>query len=155
MRRVVVLGPGGAGKSTLAAELGQRLDLPVIELDKEFWDVDLSPLPDDVWRRRQRALVAADTWIMDGDLGRHDDLEPRLLRADTVIVLDLPLFVCVWRTLRRARERRDYWRWLWRWRRESQPVIMRAIARCAPHANLVELRTRREVHRWLRSHERL
>ena len=78
VRRVVLLGPGGAGKSTLAAELGRRLDLPVIELDKEFWSRDLQPMPMDEWRRHQETLAERPEWVMDGDLGPYDDLEPRL-----------------------------------------------------------------------------
>src|SRR4051812_1504634 len=49
MRRIVVLGRGGAGKSTLAARLGAALALSVIELDKHFWAPDLTPTPKNQW----------------------------------------------------------------------------------------------------------
>jgi len=51
MRRILILGRGGAGKSTLAARLGAALALPVIELDKHFWARDLTPTPKDRWVR--------------------------------------------------------------------------------------------------------
>ena len=111
MQRVVILGRGGAGKSAFARDLGARTSLPVIELDKEYWNSRLEPLPKDEWARRQLALVEAPQWIMDGDLGPYDVVEPRFRRADTVVVLDLPLWLCAWRALRRGRERRDFWEW--------------------------------------------
>lgn len=63
MQRVVVLGRGGAGKSTAAAELVHVTGLPVIELDKHFWGTDLSPLPRPEWTRRQQELAAAPRWV--------------------------------------------------------------------------------------------
>ena len=103
VERVVVLGRGGAGKSALARALGDGLGLPVVELDREFWSASLDPLPVGEWRRRQHVVAGGPAWIMDGDLGPYDDLEPRLVRADAVIVLDLPLWVCAWRARRRGR----------------------------------------------------
>jgi len=150
VERVVVLGRGGAGKSALARALGEALGLPVVELDREFWTTTLDPLPLGEWRRRQHVLAGGPAWIMDGDLGPYDDPEPRLLRADAVIVLDLPLWVCAWRALRRGRERRDFWVWVVGWRRRSRPVVMAAIARWAPDAELVVLRSRRAVTAWRR-----
>ncbi|MFL6122346.1 MAG: hypothetical protein ACJ73U_22340, partial [Actinophytocola sp.] len=88
MRRIVVLGRGGAGKTTLAARLGASLDLPVIELDKQFWPPDLTPLPTDLWTATQHRLTSGDRWILDGDLGPYDVLPVRLRAADTVVVLD-------------------------------------------------------------------
>ena len=53
MRRVVILGPGASGKSTLARELGERTCLPVIELDKVFWGPNLITMPHDEWVKMQ------------------------------------------------------------------------------------------------------
>ena len=97
MKRAVVLGRGGAGKSALALRLGKVLNIPVIELDKHFWQAGLTPLPPERWREVQRKLMRAEKWIMDGDLGKYDVLEVRLGAADTVIVLDYSLIRCLWR----------------------------------------------------------
>ena len=97
MKRVVVLGRGGAGKSTVAVQLGMLIGLPVIELDKYFWSSDLTPLPAEQWNALQRKLVSAERWILDGDLGPYDALDVRLQAADTVIVLDFALWRCAWR----------------------------------------------------------
>lgn len=149
MSRIVVLGRGGAGKSIFAFELGRARGLPVIELDKEFWSAELEPMGLELWRDRQRTLAQEPRWIMDGDLGPYDDLAPRLRRADTVVVLDMPLWLCLWRALRRGRERRDFWLWVVRWRRRSRPKLLAAMAAHAPHAHQVVLRHPADVKRWL------
>ncbi len=151
MDRVVVLGRGGAGKSTLAQALGTAAGLPVIELDKHFWSADLSPTPPDVWAAKLAELAAGERWIMDGDLGPYDALHVRLRRADTVIVLDFPLLVSAWRALRRGRENLDFWRWTIGWRRRSRPVLLRQIAEHAPKADLVVLKSPAAVRGFLAS----
>jgi adenylate kinase family enzyme len=96
MKRVLVLGRGAAGKSTIAIKLGKITGLPVIELDKYFWPSNLTPLPVDQWKAVQRNLISAQRWILDGDLGPYDAPDVRLKAADTVIVLDFALSRCVW-----------------------------------------------------------
>ena len=136
MRRVVILGPGASGKSTLARRLGEILGLPVIELDKLFWRPGLIATPRDQWVLLQEKLVEADSWIMDGDLGPYDVPEVRLRAADTIIFLDFCVVRCVWRALHRSRERADFWRWLLAYRREARPILMEAIANHAAKAKL-------------------
>lgn len=149
MNRVVILGRGGAGKSTLARRLGARTGLPVIELDTEFWPADLEPRPPDDWARHQADLAARDRWIMDGDLGPHDVLEPRLRRADTVVILNLPLWLCATRALRRGARRLDFWSWTINWRRRDLPRIRAALDAHASKARIVVLDDRRAVSEWL------
>lgn len=131
MKRIVVLGPGGAGKTTFAQALGRKTGLPVIELDKLFWKPDLSATSAEEWITAQKNMVDADRWIMDGDLGHYDALSVRLSRADTIIVLDLPLLVRTLRVIRRGKERMDFWRWMLAWRWVSRPQLMRDVASCA------------------------
>lgn len=69
VERVVVLGRGGAGKSTFALHLSQVVGLPVIELDRHFWSEDLSPLSVEAWAHVQEQLAAGDQWIMAGTSG--------------------------------------------------------------------------------------
>ncbi|MEM8746063.1 MAG: adenylate kinase [Actinomycetota bacterium] len=149
MQRIVVLGRGGAGKSTLAERLERTTALPRTELDAVFWSAELEPTPRDDWRRTQADLATRERWILDGDLGPHDDLAPRLRRADTVIVLDLPAWRCARRVIRRGRETRDFWSWMLRWRRRDRPMILRAIDRHAPTATLVVLSSPAEIDRWI------
>ena len=107
MKRVVILGRGASGKSTLARRLGEITGLPVIELDKVFWRPGLAATPRDQWVVVQERLVAEEGWIMDGDLGPSDVVEVRLRAADTIIFLDFSLVRCAWRAVWRSRERAD------------------------------------------------
>jgi adenylate kinase family enzyme len=148
MKRVVILGRGGAGKSTLAAALGTATGVPVIELDKHFWGPDLEATPPDRWAAVQGDLARADQWIMDGDLGPYDVLDVRLREADTVLLLDYSFRRCAWQAWRRSRERIDFWLWVWSWRRRSRPLLLQAIANHAPEASLHVLRNPRATARF-------
>jgi adenylate kinase family enzyme len=150
VQRVVILGRGGAGKSTLARRLGEVTGLPVVELDTLFWQAGLTPADSSRWTECQHELVRREAWILDGDLGPHDSaLDVRLRAADTIIVLDFSFLRCAWRTVLRGRERSDYWRWVWTYRRSSLPGIMRTIRQSAPQARLYVLRHPGMVLRFL------
>jgi hypothetical protein len=147
MKRVVILGRGASGKSTLARQLGEVTGLPVIEVDKIFWQPGLIATPREQWVAMQEKLVAGDLWIMDGDLGPYDAVEVRLRAADTILFLDFSLVRCGWRAIRRSRERGDFWRWLLAYRYQSRPILMAAIAKHAPNAVLHVFRSPRELGR--------
>jgi adenylate kinase family enzyme len=140
MRRVVILGPGASGKSTLARQLGGITGIPVIELDKIFWQQGLVATPRAQWVEIQQSLVNQNAWIMDGDLGPYDAVEVRLRAADTIIFLDFSAIRCAWRALRRSRERMDFWLWMLRYRRRSRPVLMAAMGQAAAGAKIHVLR---------------
>jgi adenylate kinase family enzyme len=149
MKRVVIVGRGAAGKSTLAVRLSELTGLPVVELDKVFWRTGLTATPPEEWAATQRELARRPTWIMEGDLGPYDVLDVRLREADTVIMLDFPLTTCAWRALRRGRERADFWHWLWTYRRRWSPTVLRQIAVHARHADVHVLRSQRAVDQFL------
>ena len=94
MKRAIIVGPGAAGKSTLAARLGGITGLPVIELDKLFWRPGLAPTPRDEWAVIQRRLAPRESSITDGDLGPYDVLDVRLHAADAIVFLDFSPFRC-------------------------------------------------------------
>ena len=146
--RVVVLGPGGAGKSTFARRLADRAGAEWIEIDKLFWQPGLSPLPISEWERRQVEIFRGERWIADGDLGPYDSLNPRLQRADAVVLLDLPRWTCAWRTLKRSPEGLAYWKWLLTWHRRYRPRLLAAIA-AHPHAQLLVVRSAPDYERAL------
>jgi hypothetical protein len=150
MDRVVILGRGGAGKSTTARRMGDLTGLPVVELDKHFWQPGPTALPKAQWTRVQGDLAAADQWIMDGDLGPYDVLATRLQRADTVVILDFPFHLCAWRALRRSKENLDFWWWTLTWRWASRPKLLQAIALSAAQADLQIIRTPGALERFLK-----
>jgi len=145
MKRVVILGRGGSGKTTLARQLGDITGLPVVELDKIFWRSGLFPTPHAEWIELQQTLIRKENWVLDGDLGPYDAVGVRLHAADTIILLDFSFFRCAWRVLRRAPERADFWRWLLDYRRQSMPRLREAISRHAPKAEVHFLRNPKAV----------
>ena len=150
MRKVVILGRGGAGKSALARELSALTGIPAVELDSEFWGPGPEAATAEKWEARQRDLVARETWILDGDLGPYDSvLEERLAAADTIIVLDFGLARCAWRSLLRGREQGDYWRWVLLYRRRYLPELMALIAQELPRAQAYLFRNPAAVRRFL------
>jgi len=149
MKRVVIFGRGASGKSSLARTLGEITGLPVIELDKVFWQAGLQALPPDKWASIQNRLIQDSCWIMDGDLGPSDVIDLRIRAADTIVFLDFPLPICAWRAIRRSRERADFWQWLIAYRHKCRPTLMQAFASLAPTAPLYRLRGPRAVKQFI------
>jgi adenylate kinase family enzyme len=99
MNKIMIIGPPGAGKSTLAHELGEILQIEVIHLDRLFWQNGWKEKPEKKWIQYQFQLVQKDAWIMDGSY--HGTLDIRLIEADTIIFLDMPRLLCLWRVVKR------------------------------------------------------
>jgi len=99
MQRILVIGSPGAGKSTLATELARRTGLPLIHLDQHAWLPGWVELGREQWKSKVRELLAGDRWIIDGNY--TGSLPYRMSRADTIVDLDLPAWLCVARLLRR------------------------------------------------------
>jgi adenylate kinase family enzyme len=164
MRRVLVIGSGGAGKSTFAVRLGERAGLPVIHLDALYWHAGWVSTPPDVWARTVAALLERDEWVMDGNYG--GTLDARLAAADTVILLDLPRLVCLWRVVRRWLRHRGSTRpdmaagcdeqltleflwWVWTYPARRRPGILAKVEGRTGGQRLVVLRSRREIEAFL------
>lgn len=169
MRRIAVIGSGGAGKSTFSRELGGILGIAVTHLDRLYWRPGWQAMPDEAWRDTQRRLVAGEAWILDGNYGGTLDL--RLAAADTVIFLDIPRRVCLWgvvqRRLRfRGRSRpdgpwgcpervtREFLAWIWRYPVDRRPDVLAKLGAYAGGREIVVLRSRREARRFLSDLER-
>ena len=111
MRRVVVIGTTGSGKSRLAQRLAEQTGLRVIELDALFWGRDWQPAPVELFRHRVEREIGEGGWIVVGNYGQVRDLVWR--PADTLVWLDLPVTLVMWRlvrrTLRRVATREELW----------------------------------------------
>lgn len=164
MRRILVIGSGGAGKSTLARRLGARLGLEVIHLDALYWQPGWVEPPEEVWRGRVGELLRRESWVMDGNYS--GTLAPRLEACDTVVFLDLPRVVCVWGALRRAFKYRGqarpdmargcpeqlsfaFLRWIWNYPARSRPKVLRLLDERAAGKRVVRLRSRAEAEEFL------
>ena len=99
-RHVLVTGMAGSGKSTFSRALSAKTGLPVIHLDVHFWKPGWVAPSDGEWREKQRSLLAGDAWIVDGNY--HETLDLQLERAETVVFLDTPWWVCMARAFARG-----------------------------------------------------
>jgi adenylate kinase family enzyme len=164
MKKVLVIGSGGAGKSTFARHLGTLLNIDVIHLDALYWQPGWVETPRDEWQRVVRELLRRDAWIIDGNYS--NTLELRLEACDTVIFLDTARLVCLWRVLKRAilyrsrtrpdmaegfRERLDWGfiRWVWSYRSRTKPQIVELLRQSARRKQVIWLRSQAEVKRFL------
>ncbi|MBR7098862.1 MAG: adenylate kinase [Clostridia bacterium] len=93
MKRILIIGCSGAGKSTFARRLREITDLPLYHLDLLWHKPDKTHITREEFDARLSEWLAEDEWIIDGDYGRT--LEMRLKRCDTVFLLDYPLDVCL------------------------------------------------------------
>lgn len=94
MERVLIIGCGGAGKSTLARRLGEKTGLPVVHLDRIWWAPgNWQHLEREEFDRQLLEETEKPRWILDGNFNRT--LEMRLEKCDTVIYLDYPRLVCM------------------------------------------------------------
>ena len=112
MRRIVVFGTTGSGKSWLAERLGAERGLRLIELDALYWGPGWQPAPVELFRHRVECETRDGDWITVGIYGQVRDIVWQ--RADTLVWLDLPLPLVMWRlfwrTLRRIATQEDLWR---------------------------------------------
>jgi len=99
-QRILVLGRTGSGKTTLARELAAAIGVPHVELDALYFGPDFSTAPLSVLRERTSAAIAGDRWVTDGNKSAVRDLV--WPRADTVVWLDYPFVVSLWRLGKRA-----------------------------------------------------
>ncbi|MCU0948122.1 MAG: topology modulation protein [Porphyrobacter sp.] len=100
MLRVLIIGPCGSGKSTLARELAPLLGLPLIHMDQMGWQAGWIETDKAELDARLAQAVAGERWLIEGNYG--STLAPRLERADTVIYLDFPVLLCLWRLIGRV-----------------------------------------------------
>ena len=110
-QRIMVLGSSGAGKTDLGCRLGEALGLPVIDLDDEYWQAGWVEPLDEWWTERQSELAAGERWVLSGNFGSGIGI--RAQRADLVVLLELPRWLCLWRVLVRSlkiRLGRQIWR---------------------------------------------
>lgn len=165
-QRIIVTGLAGSGKSTMSLALGARTGLPVIHLDLHYWKPGWTAPSETEWREEQRRALAGDAWIADGNYDETLDL--RLERADTVVVLDMPWWLCVRRALSRGfrmpdelpegchysswQRLRDEWQLavrVWRKRRSEPDRERQIIAQHGRHVTLHVLRSRRDAAEFL------
>lgn len=106
MKKILIIGSPGSGKSTLSRKLSQKLNIPCVHLDKLWWKEDWVHVSREEFDVLLQTELEKDSWIMDGNFNRT--LHHRLEYADTVIWMDFPTHICLWRVWhRRGKKRPD------------------------------------------------
>lgn len=138
----MIIGSGGAGKSTLAKQLGEKLGLPVYHLDVYYWNPGWVPTSNEEWDLFLEELVKNDSWIIDGNYGRTYDI--RMRRADIIILLDYSRWLTIFRVIKRRMMYHgktrpdmnkgcpealdlDFLKWVWNFRKTRIPGIMEKL----------------------------
>jgi adenylate kinase family enzyme len=161
---VLVIGCAGAGKSVFAVELGTRLGLPVVHLDRLYWRPGWVEPSAVFWQEAVRAELARDRWILDGNYG--GTLEQRLAVADTCVLLDLPRRTCLRGCLeRRVRGRIDplpgcperltgeFLRYVWTFRAKRRPALLASLDAFERRGGcVIVLRNRAAAREFLAAH---
>ena len=93
MKRVIVIGSPGSGKSTFSRKLRDKTGIPLYHLDNIWHRPDRTTISREEFDERLSAILAKDSWIIDGNYSRT--LEWRIKHCDTIFLLDYPLEVCL------------------------------------------------------------
>jgi adenylate kinase family enzyme len=164
MNRILVIGSGGAGKSTFANRLGKILNIEVIHLDSLYWNPSWVEPPKQEWRKTIEHVIKRESWIMDGNYSGTLDL--RFEACDTVIFLDIARMVCLWRVIKRAVEYRNKTRpdmaegcperfdlefilWVWNYKKRTKPKIVRKLNETSHNKKVIWVRSDTEAERFL------
>ena len=143
MKKIIVIGCPGSGKSTFARALHAATGIPLHYLDMMNWNADKNTVPKEVLHERMRQAMAGESWIIDGNYGAS--IEMRLQACDTVFFLDYPLPVCLEGIVsRRGKPRPDmpwveapgevdenFIRFIENYNAESRPAVLELLRRYA------------------------
>lgn len=165
MERVMIIGCGGAGKSTLARQMGEKTGLPVVHLDQIWWAPgNWQHVDREEFDRQLQLEMEKPYWILDGNFNRT--IEQRLDACDTVIYLDLPRVVCIFSWLGRVIKNWGHYRqdmtpgctewfdpefflWLWNFNKNNRQRYYQLLeAQKGKRVHI--LRSRRAVKRFLK-----
>ena len=164
MERILIIGCGGAGKSTLARQLGELTGLPVVHLDKLFWHPGWVESTKEEIDAKIAAALDEPQWIMDGNYNRT--LPLRIRKCDAVIYLDFSRFACLMGVAKRVlttygtvrpdmaegcpeRFDLDFLKWVWNFNKNKREQYYRLLNE-AEGVETIVLKNRRAVRKFLK-----
>lgn len=93
MKKIVVIGCPGSGKSTFSRELHCITGIPLYHLDMMFWNSDKTTVERNIFMERLNSVLQKDEWIIDGNYA--SSMEQRIVACDMIVFLDYPLATCL------------------------------------------------------------
>jgi len=166
MPRILIIGNGGTGKSTLGAYLSRELGIPVTHLDQLSMKPGWQYIPEAEFTAKLQSILEGRTWIVEG-WSYHSTMQMRLKAANVVIHLDYPIWYCYWNATKRhfryAFKQNPYdppnspiWKKtkkmvkaMWRVYKHYEPEA-RIWLKDLPHAKVFTFHSRRELKRTLK-----
>lgn len=160
MKKVIIIGSGGAGKSTLARKLSDITGIEIYHMDKLFWQPGWVSITREELADKIKEIVARDSWIIDGNYSSTMDI--RMEAADTIIYLDFPSIVCLWGIFKRrimysGKKRPDitegcnekidweFFNWVLTYRRRNRKKLLVMLNKYAENRKVFILRSRSQV----------
>jgi len=164
MKRIMIVGKPGAGKSTFARALGERTGLPVVHIDLIHWKPGWIERDHAEKTRMCQEVHAREEWIFEG--GHSATWSERLQRCDTLIWLDFPIWLRVWRVFTRTirnygcsridlpegcpeRFDMEFYRFIWRTRKSARRKILSLIEDAPKGKRILRLTSNSETRRFL------
>ncbi|MDF1687151.1 MAG: adenylate kinase family enzyme [Parvibaculaceae bacterium] len=164
--RVMIFGCSGTGKSTLARAIKAQTTLPVIHLDKEYWQPGWVETEKSEWIQRVEKLVRAPSWVMDGGYASTFDL--RIPRTEMIIWLDYPRWQALlgifrrWWRYRGTVDRPDigpgcpekmdweFFMFVWTYKTKQHADLEESLLKFGYEGELIKARSRRDLSRQLK-----
>ena len=159
MKKIMIIGCPGSGKSTFSRALHEKTGIPLYHLDMMFWNADRTTVEKQVFMERLKNAMEQDEWIIDGNYG--STIELRLAACDTVFFLDYPVEVCLQGIRQRRGKPRSDMPWfeseeedaefinfIKNYNSESRPQVMELLEKYA-HKNIYIFRSRAEKDAFL------
>ncbi|MBQ3084040.1 MAG: adenylate kinase [Clostridia bacterium] len=158
MKRIMVIGCSGAGKSTFSRALQKKTGLPLYHLDLIWHKPDKTTISREEFDAALAEIVEREEWFLDGNYGRT--LAVRMQKCDTVIFLDIPLEICLQSIEARIGEERpdlpwqeteldpEFRAWVEDFPNRSLPKIQ-ALLEQYREKHIVVLKSRREMDEYL------
>jgi len=166
MKRILIIGSGGAGKSTLAIKLAKNLSLPLVHLDCLFWKPGWVQRDKGEFRETLETVLEQPTWIIDGNFG--STMARRFEYADTIIFLNLPTLTCLYGIFSRYFQYRkqsrpdmtegnneridlEFFLYVLFYNRQRRPLILSRLNKIGSDKKTIILRSRKEIKAFLAS----
>ncbi len=159
MKKVIIIGCPGSGKSIFGRKLNKVTKLPLYHLDMLYWNEDGTTVEKEVFLERLRMVMAKPEWIIDGNYA--SSMEMRVKECDTIFFLDYPTEVCLAGVESRKGKPRSDMPWVENedtdeafiafinsYNKESRPEVIKLLGKY-PDKNIIEFHSREEAEEYL------